>query len=468
MGGRGHVAAALVVACAALKLLLVPAYRSTDFEVHRNWLAITASLSLREWYWDATSEWTLDYPPFFAWFEWLLAQAAHLFDPNMLRVQAEAYSSPATVLFQRLTVIATEAVLLVAAWFATRRALPSVFLGMAESPVTLDRPSPPATAVMCPLSHRRRTHGQRLAALFLVAAHPGLLMVDHIHFQYNGLLLGIFLLSITAVSEGHDLAVVVGISLGPFVLTGQGSQLLLADKALAMLARLLGAPLNLPAASMTGGLVGTAQFAVLPQIGSAATAAATLAAMLPCLVAVWRRPAPEAFPAAVLYTTTCSFMLGYHVHEKAVLMVILPAAAMAVGSCAAAADFLFLSTLGTYSLFPLLFRPEEYAIKARKGGLLQVLLLLTYTLVASVWLSRLLAPRNRRGSLLSRWERTYLWGLAALDLVAIVLHPSLFGLARLPFLPLMATSFLGMVKYWLSLAQTAIGSDQLNERGAEK
>ena len=43
----------------------------------------------------------------------------------------------------------------------------------------------------------------------------------------------------------------------------------------------------LPAGCAAGGLVGVAEFAVLPQIGSGATALWTLAAMAPCLLRLW-------------------------------------------------------------------------------------------------------------------------------------------------------------------------------------
>lgn len=62
-----------------------------------------------------SSEWTLDYPPLFAWFEFGLSHVARHFDGDMLLLHKQNYASPPTVLFQRLSVIVTDGVFILAA-----------------------------------------------------------------------------------------------------------------------------------------------------------------------------------------------------------------------------------------------------------------------------------------------------------------------------------------------------------------
>lgn len=144
--------------------------RSTDFEVHRNWLAITHSLSPSQWYFEKTSEWTLDYPPFFAWFEYALSSIASLiFGPEspMLQIKNLNYSGWDVIWFQRCTVIATEMLLFIAL---------KIYI---------------STTIPTP-QHRTRAHTIALSILL----SPALLIIDHIHFQYNGFLSALFILSL--------------------------------------------------------------------------------------------------------------------------------------------------------------------------------------------------------------------------------------------------------------------------------
>ena len=157
-----------------IKLLLIPSYHSTDLEVHRNWMAITSSLPIDRWYFDETSQWTLDYPPFFAWYELLLSLFARLIDPVMVDLREGMEFSKAThvIYFQRFSVIFSDLLLYFALWQCVKR-----------WPSNL----------------------RRLVVCVAVLLSPGLFMVDHVHFQYNGFLLGMLILSITYIRDGEDL-----------------------------------------------------------------------------------------------------------------------------------------------------------------------------------------------------------------------------------------------------------------------
>eukprot|EP00435_Cladocopium_sp_Y103_P024363 s604_g6.t1 len=132
----------------------------------RNWLAITHQLPISEWYFEETSPWTLDYPPAFAYFEWLLSQVAVLLDPAMLQVRNLDYASEATE--PRTEFVWGGSVILVDVLLA----LGAYRLGGAK-------------------------------AVALVLWNSALLLVDHVHFQYNGMLLGILLLSISCMETGR-------------------------------------------------------------------------------------------------------------------------------------------------------------------------------------------------------------------------------------------------------------------------
>lgn len=96
-------------------------------------MAITHNLPLSRWYYEATSEWTLDYPPLFAYFEkvgifytkcfvvrnsignkilqgfqYLATIAYHFGMEDILAIQKEALFCNRVLYFQRLSVIATD------------------------------------------------------------------------------------------------------------------------------------------------------------------------------------------------------------------------------------------------------------------------------------------------------------------------------------------------------------------------
>ncbi|CAD6250004.1 unnamed protein product [Miscanthus lutarioriparius] len=143
-------------AATCVKLLLVPTYRSTDFDVHRYWLALTHALPARQWYTDASSQWTLDYPPFFAYFSRLLSLPAPLVDATLVSVPVPDAPPFAHLLYLRLTVAFSDLLL--------------------------------------------------LGSVLLLARDARRNQRPFLHFQYNGFLMGLLLLSLHFLEQEWDLA----------------------------------------------------------------------------------------------------------------------------------------------------------------------------------------------------------------------------------------------------------------------
>ncbi|WPH02806.1 Dolichyl pyrophosphate Glc1Man9GlcNAc2 alpha-1,3-glucosyltransferase [Acrodontium crateriforme] len=489
------------IVATALKVLLWPAYKSTDFEVHRNWLALTHSLPMKEWYFEKTSEWTLDYPPFFAYFEWLLSQAAKYADVAMLQVNNLNYDSWQTVYFQRTTVIVTELVLLYALYLFIQTST---------------------------LASKKQAHAAALA-IFL---SPGLLIIDHIHFQYNGAMYGLLILSVilarkqsgllasglvfatllclkhiysylapayvvfllrtycmgpksifhikffNCIKLGLGIAGILGLAFGPFAYYDQILQVLsrlfpfarglchaywapnmwalysFADRVLIYAAPYLKLPVDSRAIdSVTRGLVGDTSFAVLPEITPRMTFLLTLASQIPSLIKLFFQPTWDNFVATLTLCGYASFLWGWHVHEKAILLVIIPFGLIALKDRRYLGAFRPLAVAGHVSLFPLLFTANEFPIKVVYTVFWLITVLFAFDRLAH-------APDQPRVFLLDRFSILYI--AVAIPLIAYcsLVHQLVFG-AKYEFLPLMfisTYSAVGVVLSWIGFSVVFVKS----------
>lgn len=468
-----------------IKVLLFPSYKSTDFEVHRNWLAITQSLPLKEWYYNHFSQWTLDYPPFFAYFECLLSYIAKLFDENIVEIENLNYSAWSVILFQRSTVVLTDLLLVYAAYKCSNLVL--------EKNTTANNP-------------------KKIAIFCLVIFNCGLIIIDHIHFQYNGMLFGILLLCIYHLAVGNEvmasllfatllnfkhifiyiapafgvfllknycfvgkslhlrkvfnLAVpvllVLLLSFGPFYhhILQVISRLFpfkrglthaywapnvwalynFADKILIIFCKHLKFLDNkILINSSSSGLVQNIQHIVLPTIRPIHTFILTALSMIPCLIHLVMY-APKKLHLktnqlirAVVVCSLCSFMFGWHVHEKAILMAIIPFTLLAViGTEEDTKIWFFLQAIGHYSLFPLLLEPQEYISKC--------CLALSYSFFSYMILNFINNNNGTKLKLLNCYERCFLVLVYFIELCFTLIYPISTLNKSHPFIPLMFTS----------------------------
>lgn len=417
------------VASTLLKISLFPTYHSTDFDVHRNWLSITSLLRLKEWYTENTSQWTLDYPPFFAYFEWFLSR----FVPHSVAADGCIELVPVgnygmkTVIFQRSTVIISEILLFAALqWFINTSS-----------------------------TNREKKRNFVIAASIVLS--PGLFIIDHIHFQYNGFLFGIFILSIVNAKLGNHLAcgfwfavllcfkhiflyiapayfiyllsayclnpiedykslksllrivnwqnlvklgstvlLVFFVAFAPFAYYGVLPQLFarlfpfsrglthaywapniwalysFVDRILIQVAKKLPILYKIfkksPSVdmnnSLTRGIVGDVKFSFLPQVEPNHTFLLTLFYQIMSLIPLFFQPKFERFIGSISLCAYSSFLFGWHVHEKAIMLIIVPLSFVICQDRRLLPPFQLLTSAGYVSLFPLLYGSAEWMFKS--------------------------------------------------------------------------------------------------------
>lgn len=183
---------------------------------------------------------------------------------------------------------------------------------------------------------------------------------------------------------------------------------------------------------------------MLPEITPRICFALTLLFQVIPLTKLFLRPTWEAFIGAVTLCGYASFLFGWHVHEKAILLVIIPFSLIALRDRRHLSAFRPLAVSGHVSLFPLLFTPAEFPIKT--------VYTIFWLMLFLVMFDRLAPASNRqRFFLFDRFSTLYIAISIPLIVYCSLVHRVVFG-SRYEFLPLMfmsSYSAVGVLGSWL-------------------
>lgn len=159
-----------------------------DYEAQRHWMEVTTNLPIKDWYKNSTDNdllyWGLDYPPLTAYHMYILGESSKIFNTSWTELHKsrgiETYSHK---IFMRSTVIISDLLVY----------LPAIIYYFHKTqPIQYN--SPPSTV-----------HRQNVALYTaLTLLYPGQILIDHGHFQYNCVFLGLVLWAIIAMSRGRQ------------------------------------------------------------------------------------------------------------------------------------------------------------------------------------------------------------------------------------------------------------------------
>lgn len=148
-----------------------------DYEAQRHWMEITTWLPISQWYFYDLQWWGLDYPPLTAYHSWLCGKIGSLIDPSWFALDtSRGNHDPNLKIFMRATVMVSEYLIYVPALVMFVRRFSKL------------------NAV---------SNWSASVALVAVLMQPGTILIDHIHFQYNTVMLGFVVASMSAMVAGR-------------------------------------------------------------------------------------------------------------------------------------------------------------------------------------------------------------------------------------------------------------------------
>lgn len=155
-----------------------------DYEAQRHWMEITVNLPISEWYVNTSSNdllfWGLDYPPLTAYHSYLLGRIAKSLNPQWVELfKSRGIESGDHKRFMRSTVLVSDFVIFI---------LPVLFYCSITTKL-----------------FRKSAKLSEFSVAVLMLTFPGLILVDHGHFQYNCVSLGLFITSLILYSKDFDI-----------------------------------------------------------------------------------------------------------------------------------------------------------------------------------------------------------------------------------------------------------------------
>lgn len=177
-----------------------------DYEAQRHWMEITVNLGINQWYLNSTENnllyWGLDYPPLTAYHMYICGQIAQLINPQFVQLNASrGFESETHKLFMRYTVLSADVLLFIPAivlyYVYTRNNGTVCRIRRSQGVVRKQTAKANGVPYFEPL--------ECSLAVVLALLYPGIILVDHGHFQYNCISLAFFVYAVLFILNNRDL-----------------------------------------------------------------------------------------------------------------------------------------------------------------------------------------------------------------------------------------------------------------------